>query len=227
MPLKRKPPKGNERNVHSNGKTTTGVTINNNNEIVQFESGKENILLLLFLRDKTIKRIVSQPLKISYYDPEGKPHTYTGDFLVERMDGSIEIHEFSMSAKRIKPEAILRENAAKKYCDERGWKYIVHTEFDLPSPTGMDNLDGLFGFCARAYCEETVNRELAALLGKGERVLFSSIVSEIEYRLGIERQIIYGAIYHQLWLGSLCTDLNELIFIESTPNPKMLLWLPL
>lgn len=225
MSLRRKPPKRNVRNVHSNGKTTTGITTNNQNETIQFESGAEDILQLSFLRDRTIKRLVSQPMEIPYYDEEGKLRTYYPDYLIERIDGSIEIYEFTLSSRRFSPKGIARERGAKQYCDEKGWKYIVHTELDLPSKTYQDNLQALFGFCAFAYDNEDVYREITRLLSDCENKLFSTLISELKMKFDLEEGIINAVIFHRMWFCDLCTDFNELIFVEGFVNHKMKDWL--
>jgi len=216
--------KDNVRNVHSNGKTINGVIVNNQDEFVQFESGSEEILPLIFLRDRTIVRLVSQPVVIAYYDLEGKLHTYTPDFLVERKDGSIELHEYTLSSRRHKPENIARENAARKYCEERGWKYIVHTELEFPNPTWIDNIQALHGFIAKGYNNDLVRKELIILLGTGEKLTYSLIISELYHRLGIERKVLNGTLFHMLYWSDIFTDLNKLIFIQGHPNQNMKIW---
>jgi hypothetical protein len=217
--------KDNVRNVHSNGKTITGVIVNNQNEFVQFESGSEEILPLIFLRDRTIIRLISQPVVIAYYDLDGKLHAYTPDFLVERKDGSIELHEYTLSSRRLKPESIAREIAARKYCEERGWIYIVHTELEFPNPTWIDNIQALHGFIAQGYNNEHVRKEIMSLLKNGDKLTYSLVISEIQNILGIGKNVINGTVFHMLYWTDLCTDLNQLLFIQGHPNPTMKLWM--
>ena len=114
MALKRRPPKNNVRRVKTNSKNVWGITTNPQNETIQFEfrmdkypspDFDEACLMLV--------KSVSQPIRITFTDYDDKERSYTPDFQVFLDSGEIEIHEFSMSSKRIETPIRQREAAAK------------------------------------------------------------------------------------------------------------------
>src|SRR5947209_17236474 len=141
MGLKRKPPEGNVRRVAAIGNNSRSTIHNKNGRTIQCESfGGERKLTMGFDRDPTVRDYQSQPLRIPYNDSEGKKHSYVPDFMVWRVDGSIEIHEVTRSERRHLPNAQRREEAAQEYCAEKGWSYVVHTEDSLPDDNETANL---------------------------------------------------------------------------------------
>ncbi len=120
MGLKRKPPDKNVRCVASIGSNSRSTIYNKNGRTIQCESfSGERKLTLGFDRDPTIRDYQSQPIRIPYDDSDGKKHTYVPDFMVWRVDGSIEIHEVTRSERRILPNAQRREAGARKHLREK------------------------------------------------------------------------------------------------------------
>jgi len=74
-------------------------------ETVQCESFQERKLTLLFDRDPTIREYRSQPERFSFTDTQGKTRTYVPDFLVWKITGEVEVHEVTLSARRVKRQA--------------------------------------------------------------------------------------------------------------------------
>ncbi len=69
-------------------------------------------------------------------DPENEVgRKYSPDFLVERVDETVEIYEVALNSRREKESAHRREAVAILYCQKMGWKYIVETEHTLPKAT--------------------------------------------------------------------------------------------
>lgn len=225
MGFKRRPPKNNVRRVRTNGKNNRGVFVNQAGESTQYESDMEKVLGLMLMRNRRYKRIVSQPLKVPYVDSENKYHEYTPDYMAEIIDGSIEIHEFSLSFRRAIKTIQDRERAADKYCESHGWKYIVHTDLDLPSPIERENIKVLSGFRAKVYSNSTIARVTTEILGNTEKILFVSLVNELVSKLGLQRNLIHGTLLHMMWLDNICTDLTKPIIVEGEPNRKMQVWL--
>ncbi len=111
--LKRKPPDGNVRRVAPIGTNSRSTIRNKNWRTIQCESfSGERKLTMRFDRDSTVKDYKSQPERIPYVDSEGKKHTYVPDFMVWKVDGSIEIYEVTRSERRLLPNAERREKAA-------------------------------------------------------------------------------------------------------------------
>jgi TnsA endonuclease N terminal len=132
MRLRRKPPKGNVRRVTSINRNLRGVLTNEVGQTVQFESFEERILSLQFQRDRSVKDFRSQPFTFTFTDEDKRERKYTPDFVVWRSDNSIEIHEVTLTERRERSRSREREQAAQKICQEKGWKYVVHTEHTLP-----------------------------------------------------------------------------------------------
>ena len=118
-------PAGNVRHVVSTGQNICGIVTNKVGRQVQFESWLERSWLLKLERDRAVRDYGSQPEVFKYVDGEGRKRSYTPDFFVWYNDGGIEIQEVTVSSRRQRSDIKRREVAAKKICQERGWRYIV------------------------------------------------------------------------------------------------------
>src|SRR6266851_1044193 len=104
MGLKRKPPDKNVRRVASIGSNNRSTIRNKNGRTIQCESfSGERKITLGFDRDPTVRDYQSQPIRIPYVDSEGKKHAYVPDFMVWKVVGTIEIHEVTLSERRLLP----------------------------------------------------------------------------------------------------------------------------
>ena len=224
MALKRRPPERNVRRVKTNSKNTWGVTTNQIGDTVQFESDNEKVLLLTMLRNREVKEVISQPRTIKYKDENGKKHSYTPDFEVHFHDGRVEIHEFSMAKKRLEKSIRDREAAAKIFCAERGWKYIVHTENDLPCKTEVANIKALRGYRPSSYCDKTIAQSINEVLANEKPILIETLANQVSSKLGVPRPLVLNTIYHKMWHRQLSFDPKTLLFIDGTPNPQALTW---
>ena len=135
MSLKRKPPEGNVRRVAPIGQNSRGNMTNKAGKRVQFESFAEHVHALRLDRDQTVQDYRSQPLRILFDDSEKKKHTYTPDFMVWRYNGQVEIHEITRTERETRPHIQLREKAARNFCREKGWQYLLYNEDSLPKAT--------------------------------------------------------------------------------------------
>lgn len=224
MALHRRPPAGNVRRVQTHGKGTWGTMVNQMHETMQFETNPEKLVAFAAIRNKGVRRITSQPLKISFTDDDGKSHTYTPDFLVLYWDGSIEIHEFSMEERRLQAEIRRREEAGRKFCAERGWHYIVHTERDLPSETEETNIKVLRQYSPSEYFDPQIAVCILFLLTDGARVPICELASQVVVSLSVPQPWVYSTMLHMLWHGQLLTNLKVLLIMEGTPNPRAIIW---
>ncbi len=132
MALKRKPPAGNVRRVAPIGNNLRYSVASKADETVQCESFQERKLTLLFDRDPTVQAYRSQPERFAFTDSRGTPHTYTPDFMVWKTTGEVEIHEVTLTSRQDRFRIQEREKAARDVCQQRGWRYMVHTEKTLP-----------------------------------------------------------------------------------------------
>ena len=226
MGLKRKPPAGNVRRVAAIDNNGRYAITNKNGETVQCESYTERKLALRLDRDPRVKNYRSQPLRISYDDSEGNQHTYVPDFQVWRWNGLVEIHEVTLSERRLLPNAQGREKAAREYCDEEGWRYVVHTEDSLPNDTEGANLLALYAYRPSIYARAEVVQAVIEKFGIGQHILLRQLISALSQDLDLPSPTVSTAIYHLMWHGKIATDLRSLIFVDSAPTSNAYVWLP-
>lgn len=227
MGLKRKPPPGNVRRVAAIGGNLRYTITSKANETIQCESFQERKLTLLFDRDPTIHAYRSQPERFPFIDTQGKAHTYVPDFLVWRTGGEVEIHEVTLSARRDQPRLREREAAARRVCQERGWRYVVHTEESLPQATEEANLLALHRYRPSAYAHPGVTQLVQARLHERGPLAFQQLSSDIMRQLGLAAPTAVSALCHLLWHGVLVADLcHQLIFHDAAPRTDLIVWLP-
>ena len=223
--MRKLPPPGNVRRTRSLGTNIRSECISGKDEsVIQVESFLERILALIFDRDPTVKRYRSQPIFIPYKDAKGVQRNYPPDFEVERIDGSIEIHEVALSKRREKESAKLREEAAIRYCQEQGWKYCAHTEQTLPNPTEATNLYSLYGYSARCFCEDEIRGILLRDLEIGKKWRITDIAEQLAKNLGISRGYVVATICWMVWHSELEINMSTLIFVSGEPNRESSIW---
>jgi len=227
MGLKRKPPPDNVRRVAAIGGNLRYTITSKANETIQCESFQERKLTLLFDRDPTIHAYRSQPERFPFVDAQGNSHTYVPDFMVWRTGGEVEIHEVTISARRDQPRLREREAAARRMCQERGWRYIVHTEQSLPQATEVANLLALHRYRPSAYAHPGVTRVAQERLQRRGPLAFQLLSSDIMQQLDLTTPTVVSALCHLLWHGMLATDLcHQLIFHDAAPRADLIVWIP-
>ena len=226
MSFKRRPPDNNVRRVAAIGNNSRYAMTNKNGETVQCESYTEYTLALRIDRDPRVKNYRSQPLTISYEDSEGKSHTYVPDFMIWKWDGSIEIHEVTLSERRLLPNAQRREKAAQEHCDKEGWRYVVHTVGSLPNETEGANLLALYAYRPSVYSRAEVAQAVLGKFGIGQRILLPELSRDVSQDLDLPLATVSTVIYHLMWHGKIATDLRSLLFVDSVPTPSAYVWLP-
>lgn len=110
------------------------------NELIIFRSNWERKYAYWCESNKNVKYWGSECITIPYTYVNGTTHTYNPDFVVEMMDGTKFIIEIKPKNQCVRP---LNENgwlwdaykknmckwvAAKKFCDDRGFKFKILTE---------------------------------------------------------------------------------------------------
>ncbi|GHO96261.1 hypothetical protein KSF_063090 [Reticulibacter mediterranei] len=226
MALKRKPPENNVRRVMSMGSNLPGVTTNKNGHTVQFESFAERILLLLLERDKTVLDYRSQPEIFEFKGQDGKLRRYTPDFKVWKVDGTIEIHEVTRTERQAQLRISEREVGAREICQDRQWKYIVHTEQTLPQKTEGTNLLALLRYRLKAYAHISVIAAVLEHLRQNSEVHLPICVEYVAHQLDMAESVVFTTLCYLLWHGELCTDLQKLLIFDSTFVPGTTVWLP-
>ncbi|GIK40482.1 MAG: hypothetical protein BroJett011_43150 [Chloroflexota bacterium] len=224
--LNRKPPPGNVRWVGSTGQNMRGIITNKAGRLVQFESWAERALLLRLDRDPEVKDYGSQPETFEYVDDQGRTRHYTPDFIVWRSAG-IEIHEVTRSERRTQLRLHQREKAGAEICAARGWRYLVHTEGDLPQGAELANLLALARYRSTGYADPGVTKLVFEQLGQGQAIDLSTLVGQMAAKVGLPEPHVLAALGHLLWHGQLCTDLDRLIFEPDRGRsaPSVRVWL--
>jgi len=225
MSLNRRPPAGNTRRVAAIGHNLRGVMTNKAGRLVQFESFLERVLLLRLDRDRTVKDFGSQPETFRFSDEHGKQRAYTPDFIVWRDNESVEIHEVTLASRRARPTSCLREAAAVTVCQQRGWRYVVHTERDLPCGTEVANLLALFHYRPVAYADTAVIQAALTCLADGQPVTLDQIIFRLTTEWRLLQSSVVSTLYHLLWRGRLEADLHQPLFVRGVPDTSVTLWL--
>jgi hypothetical protein len=227
MSLKRRPPVGNVRRVAAIGQNMRGVMTNKAGRVVQFESALERSLLLRLDRDRSVRDYGSQPEMLHFQDDQGKRRVYTPDFIVWRRDGTVEIHEVTLTSRQIRPSIRLREAAATAVCQKRGWRYVVHTEQSLPLAVELANLLALFHYRPLAYAHPAVDLASADLLADGRTAAIQQLTGQLTATLNLPHPAITAALYHMLWHGRLQTDLRQPFFVQGSATENAMVHLAL
>jgi hypothetical protein len=221
MSLKRKPPAGNVRRVASIGSNLRGTLTNKAGRIVQFESFAERSLLLRLERDQMVRDYTSQP---ETFHSKDVPR-YTPDFLVWRQDGSMEIHEVTRSERRNRESQQAREELAVTVCQARGWRYVVHTEADLPQGHELSNLLSLVRYRPTLYRAELIEQSAICLLVEGKMAL-ATLVRLLGSQTGVPQPQVAASLCHALWHGRFVTDWQQPILSQASFASQAQIWLP-
>lgn len=225
MSMKRKPPAGNVRRVICLGNNFRGVTTNKRGHLVQFESEQERKLILLLERDPRVVDYVSQPETLIFSDGKGHQRKYTPDFKVWHTNGQIELHEVTVASRREDRESLQeREAAARLICQERGWRYVVHTDQTLPSGCEYISLDFLSAFRAQSYADEEFTNLWLGELSKHGQVHPRFVVSHVEQNKDVS--VLFNNLYHMLWHGDVEMNWEQPFFWRGDFHPQARVWLP-
>jgi hypothetical protein len=226
MALKRKPPAGNVRRVVPIDNNLRYAITSKAGETVQCESFQERKLTLLFDRDSTVQEYRSQPERFAWIDSQGTSHTYVPDFMVWKTSGEVEIHEVTLTERQDRGSIAEREKAARSICQQRGWRYIVHTEATLPQAAEEANLLALYRYRPSIYANAAVTAAIRQRLnGDGEKAA-RPLIAELAHTLSLPPPTIISAICHLLWHQVLDTDLtSRLLFVNAALAPSVQVWL--
>ncbi len=223
MSMKRKPPAGNVRRVICLGKNFRGVTTNKQGHLVQFESEQERKLILLLERDPLVVNYVSQPETLIFSDERGHQRRYTPDFQVWRVNGQIELHEVTVQSRRETHTSLQeREVAAQLICQQRNWRYIVHTDLTLPSGFEYSNLDFLSAFRAKVYVDiESETWWLEKLRELGQ-IHPRSVLNQRGQNS--REDLLLNSLYNLLWYGKVEMNWHQPFFKQGDFHPQARIW---
>lgn len=225
MTLKRKPPTGNVRRVAPIGNNLRYAIMSKADETVQCESFQERKLTLLFDRDSTVQEYRSQPERFAFTDTFGNSRTYVPDFIVWKTTGEIEIHEVTLTERLERVSLQEREKAARKICEARGWRYVVHTEATLPQATEEANLLALYRYQPSIYANASVTTAIRQRLNRDERKGVHLLIAEIANVLSLPQPVVISALCHLIWHQVIDTDLtSRLLFVNAALAPDIQVW---
>lgn len=226
MTLKRKPPAGNIRRVTPIGTNLRYAITSKEGKAVQCESFQERKLALLFDRDPTVQEYRSQPERFAFTDSEGNSRTYVPDFIVWKTSGKIEIHEVTLTERLERVSLQEREKGARKICQERGWRYVVHTEATLPQATEEANLLALYRYRPSIYANAAVPVAIRQMLNGDERKSVHILIGELAHALSLPNPSVISTICHLIWHRVINTDLtSRLLFVNAALAPYVQVWL--
>jgi len=226
MALKRKPPAGNIRRVAPIGTNLRYAITSKADETVQCESFQERKLTLLFDRDSTVQEYRSQPERFAWTSSEGNSRTYVPDFIVWKTTGEIEIHEVTLTERQERLSIQEREKAAREICQQRGWRYVVHTEATLPQATEEANLLALYRYRPSIYRNATVTAAIHQRLKGDKRKAVHTLIGELAQELSLPIPTVISALCHLMWHRIIDTDLtSRLLFVNAGLAPYVQVWL--
>jgi hypothetical protein len=226
MRIQPKPPPGNVRRVASFGGNSISIFINKRGELIQTESFNERRLTREWEQNPKIYNYRSQPETFYYTDSRGVERSYTPDFKVWWVDGTIEIYEITIRYRKENMESLReRERAARKICKARDWRYICITEDGLPSLTKDCNLQALEPYRSTDFANENVKNAVLDELEKGGRRNLCELIEAVCVLLELPYQIVFSAIFHMMWQGTIITDFERLILDEALPAEDVYIWL--
>lgn len=222
--LRRKPPGKDVRRVVAIGNNERGIMTNKAGNDVQFESFNERRLLYRWDRDPEVMDYRSQPERFEFLDEDGKVHHYTPDFMVWRRDRTIEIHEVTLKSRRSQKNIQRRERAAEHICRARGWRYIVHTEEDLPQGHEISNLMALSRFRPTGYANAAITQAVLSYLSGHSPAKVEDVLACVTVEPSLPRSEVRSVLCHMLWHGQVLADLCKPLFVDACLNPQTALW---
>ena len=220
--MKRKPPPGNVRRVASIDRNIRGVTTSKRGRLVQFESEQERKLILLLERDATVADYASQPETLIFQDRSGHTRRYTPDFKVWRTGGQVELHEVTVEHRREQERMQARESAAGVICQERQWRYVIHTERTLPQGNEYLNLSILSMFRACTYLTPDIAEWWRTHLGSSDKSVHPESI--LPNTPTAPRGLLLNGMYHLIWHDHIGMDWNQALITRGEFNPNAKIW---
>jgi uncharacterized protein (DUF1697 family) len=137
------------------------------------------------------------------------------DFQVWRRDGTVELHEVTLTQHQKKNET--RQQAAIDICRVRGWTYIVHTETTLPDKTEWHNLLALYPYRVESYRVASQVHTIMTRL-QHSPLTWNALLEDCTEQ---ERTDLYGSTLYLLWHGHLSTDWKQPLFVNGHLRPQV------
>ena len=97
--------------------------------IERYDSGWEKQYMLKLEATKSVKKWTkNHGITIQYVTEAGNVRGYRPDFLIEKIDGSIELHEVKGTQMLRHPDTIRKHEAATNWCKKRDMNFLIITK---------------------------------------------------------------------------------------------------
>ena len=97
--------------------------------VERYDSGWEKQYMKMLESDKTVAKWTKQHgIVIEYITEAGNKRGYRPDFLVQKIDGTVELHEMKGGQFLDSPDTIRKHERARIWCKQRGMKFVVLTK---------------------------------------------------------------------------------------------------
>jgi hypothetical protein len=94
--------------------------------VERYDSTWERYYMERLEKDKTVKKWTkNHGIVIEYITEAGNKRGYRPDFLIEKIDGRIELHEVKGGHFLQNPDTTRKHDRAKMWCKQRGMSFIV------------------------------------------------------------------------------------------------------
>jgi hypothetical protein len=94
--------------------------------VERYDSSWELAYMMSLEKNKTVlKWTKNHGIVIEYITEAGNKRGYRPDFLVEKIDGKIELHEVKGGQFLLNPDTIRKHDRAKMWCKQRGMGFRV------------------------------------------------------------------------------------------------------
>lgn len=132
------------RKIPRNYRNITGIVSSTSSKSsTMFESSLERDLLIQLDFDLNVARFEEQPLRVSFVDKAGRPHTYTPDILIFYRTDIVPAKQMPPILAEVKYRQGLFANwkelkpkfkAARAFAHEREWRFRILTEHEIRTP---------------------------------------------------------------------------------------------
>lgn len=180
--------------------------------LVDFESLIERDYIYLIDFDRAVTWYAEQPLVIQYTH-EGRAFTYTPDFHLLRHGRHILV-EVKPEKYVYKPDNQRKFEAARSWCEARGWLFQIVTETEIRSGFRLQNLKRLTQF-ARYNVSNQVKEQILSVVGRlPAPVTIADVINAISRQ---SPQALLIPILHMTYRHQLTIPLDDALITPSSP----------
>lgn len=189
------------RKVSNHGKNIIGYLPSlKMKRMVSFESLIEHDFIYVLDFEPAVERFCEQPLTIEYQH-EGKKRRYTPDFHIVHLGQDLLVE--------CKPQPLVNDpvnqikfEAARQWCQDRGWFFGVMTDAHLATTSRVENIKLLTRFARYTVGAEVQGRILAFLAGVTQPVAVSDVMRVVSPEAPQQAviPILHMAFHHQVYV---------------------------